>query len=378
MTFAMIVALESLFPAPSASDEPTTAAPSRFRSADDGAFDLSGFLDEEHGFLPLVVPITEPAVGYGAAAGLAFINKPRREPKSLYERPPITVVGGLATENGTWATAAADLRPWFDNRIQTLAGIVYASVNLDFYGIGEDAALAEHPLRYNLEPKGGVLQTKYRLGESRFWAGINYAFASTGVSFDEPPGTAGRPEFASHSNVGGITPSLTLDSRDNIFTPVRGTYVEASAGLFEEALGSDQAFQRLRIIGMQFSPLPPIYLGFRGEVAASFGDTPFYLMPFVYLRGAPVLRYQGEEIAQAELEVRWQCWKRWSAVGFAGYGAAWNNFEDVEDSQSVVTGGTGFRYEIARKYGVHLGLDVAFGPENTAIYVQAGSAWARP
>jgi len=25
-----------------------------------------------------------------------------------------------------------------------------------------------------------------------------------------------------------------------------------------------------------------------------------------------------------------------------------------------------------------MGLDIAFGPDNTAVYVQVGSAWARP
>ena len=49
-----------------------TNAPSRFRSAEDGWLDVSGFLDEEYGFLPVVLPITEPAVGYGAAGGLMF------------------------------------------------------------------------------------------------------------------------------------------------------------------------------------------------------------------------------------------------------------------------------------------------------------------
>ena len=44
----------------------------------------------------------------------------------------------------------------------------------------------------------------------------------------------------------------------------------------------------------------------------------------------------------------------------------------------VVIGGGGFRDEIARKYGIHMGLDLAFGPDNTAVYVQVGSAWARP
>ena len=32
----------------------------------------------------------------------------------------------------------------------------------------------------------------------------------------------------------------------------------------------------------------------------------------------------------------------------------------------------------AEKYGSHMGLDIAFAPENTAVYVQVGSAWARP
>jgi len=83
-------------------------------------------------------------------------------------------------------------------------------------------------------------------------------------------------------------------------------------------------------------------------------------------------------VAQVEAELRWQFWKRFSLVGFVGGGAAWNNFERFDNSQTLVTGGAGFRYEIARKYGLHMGLDVAFGPDSSAIYVQFGSAWARP
>jgi hypothetical protein len=32
----------------------------------------------------------------------------------------------------------------------------------------------------------------------------------------------------------------------------------------------------------------------------------------------------------------------------------------------------------AIQYGIHMGLDLAFAPENTAVHVQVGSAWARP
>lgn len=90
------------------------------------------------------------------------------------------------------------------------------------------------------------------------------------------------------------------------------------------------------------------------------------------------MRYQGDEIAQLEAELRWQFWKRFSLVGFAGAGAAWNDLEHFDDTQKIVTGGVGFRYELARKYGIHIGLDLAFGPDNRAVYIQVGSAWARP
>jgi hypothetical protein len=70
--------------------------------------------------------------------------------------------------------------------------------------------------------------------------------------------------------------------------------------------------------------------------------------------------------------------ERFSLVGFFGGGEAWNDFERFDRSQGTYAGGTGFRYEIARKYGIHMGVDVAFGPDTTAVYVQVGSAWARP
>jgi hemolysin activation/secretion protein len=90
------------------------------------------------------------------------------------------------------------------------------------------------------------------------------------------------------------------------------------------------------------------------------------------------MRYQGESIAQIETELRWQFWKRFSVVAFAGVGVAWNDAERFDASRTVPTGGLGFRYELARKYGIHSGVDVAIGPDNSAVYLQVGSAWARP
>ena len=44
---------------------------------------------------------------------------------------------------------------------------------------------------------------------------------------------------------------------------------------------------------------------------------PFYLAPFIQMRGVQAMRCQGDEIAQFEAEIRWQFWERISGVGFA-------------------------------------------------------------
>jgi len=356
-----------------------TNTSSKFISAEDGWLDVSKFLDEKYGFMPLVIPITEPAVGYGAAGGLAFIDKPFGKAQAGYGRPNVSFVGGLATENGTWGVMAGDMHHWMGDRLQTLVGVVRASVNLDFYGIGRNDALKNSPRSYNLEPDAGFARAKYRIGGSQFWAGLAYALASTQVTFDTPGFIPGLPDFQRESRVGGLAPTISYDSRDNMFTPKTGAFVEVTAGFFAPAFGGDGDFKRHSLTAMQFLPLhEDVLLGLRGDATVSSGDVPFYMYPFIMLRGAPVMRYQGAEVAQAEAEVRWQCWKRFSFIGFAGYGAAWNDFTRIDNTRTIVTGGTGFRYEIARAYGLHMGVDLAFGPDVTAIYIQFGSAWMRP
>ena len=47
-------------------------------------------------------------------------------------------------------------------------------------------------------------------------------------------------------------------------------------------------------------------------------------------------------------------------------------------TQSVGAGGVGFRYELARKFGMHVGIDVAQSRGTTTVYLQVGNAWFRP
>jgi len=58
--------------------------------------------------------------------------------------------------------------------------------------------------------------------------------------------------------------------------------------------------------------------------------------------------------------------------GFYGSGKA---TERADQSNKVNAGGVGFRYQIARRYGLHLGMDYAQSHEERAIYFNIGSGF---
>jgi hypothetical protein len=288
-------------------------------------------------------------------------------------------VGAFATENGTKGGFAADASRWMDGRLRTLVGVGTGRVNLDFYGLGTDASSVDQKVRYSLEFTGGVGQVNWQLAPKSPWAaGVRYVYADVEPKLRDDPVFAGLVD-RTHVKVSAPTAVLEYDTRDNIFTPTRGIYSETSLLVSRESLGSSDDFERFQQVLMGWTTLPNrLTLGARGNYAWSSSGTPFFLRPFVQLRGVPAMRFQGEKTASIEGEGRWQFDDRWSAVAFVGTGIAQTRREDFSANEKVASGGVGFRYKLARKFGMDVGMDVAHSPGTTAIYLVVGNAWFRP
>ena len=187
--------------------------------------------------MPLVSPITEPAVGYNAAAALVFIDRQTSGAQQRNQRPNIAAIGGAATENGTRGLFAGHLGTWRDGKLRTMAAVADADVNLDFFGLGGDRRPGDAPLGYAMRARGGVVGGSYRLGETSLWLGLRYALAKTEISFDQL-GVAlpGVTRDDRDLRLAGLNPSLTLDLRDNFFTPTDGWYADVSLPVFREWL----------------------------------------------------------------------------------------------------------------------------------------------
>jgi hypothetical protein len=326
------------------------------------------------------MPITEPAIGYGLAGAAVFLDPREEAGAEGWVRPNITAVGGLWTEDGSEGIFAGNSSLWSDGDLQTLVAGGLIGLELELHGIGEDDALDDDPLDYGLDIEGLVGEGRMRLGDSRFWTALRFAYANVTVDFDgSASGIPGVDPGDDDVTFAGPTFTLRYDSLDRLFTPTRGTLSDSTVSLFDDAFGGSQDFQLVQQVLIHHWPLSErFFLGARLDGEFSFGETPFYARPYVSLRGVPALRYQGEHALSAELELRWEFHERFSLVGFVGAGLAWTNLESFDRDQHAFTEGLGFRYELARKFGLHGGLDVARGPEEGAIYVVLGNAWLRP
>jgi len=213
------------------------------------------------------------------------------------------------------------------------------------------------------------------LGRSDWAAGIDYLFFKSEINrvddgFIEPH------EFS--MQVSRIGFPVEFDNRDNVFTPDKGLKWNTSLGLAFEEIGSSNDFTSLFTSACYYLPLTPALIsGFRAEYQQMWGDPPFYMLPFILMRGIPVMRYQGDITTVLETEWRWDFSQRFSAVGFLGTGKAILNGDSFGDADLLVSGGAGWRYLMARKLGLRMGIDVARGPEKWAYYIVFGNNWIR-
>ncbi len=325
--------------------------------------------------------ITEPAVGYGGGLGLLFFRGSLAKPAEpgaprRFAPPDITAVAALGTENGTRGAAAGHLGFSDDRRWRYAAAAAGASLNLAWYGApGLAGGERSEGIDFNLEARGGIVDVRRRFGESEWWAGLRYAAANVKSRFAlETPGDVTAPQL--DATLSGLGVVVEYDGRDNIFTPNDGVRLHATVLRFDEAIGSDQEFSRGRIALNSFHPVGrSLVVGIRAELQAVDGDVPFYARPFIELRGIPALRYQGDRVALAEIEGRWSLDGRWSLVAFAGAGRAASGSGDLGSAPTRTTLGLGVRYLLVRALGMQVGIDVARGPEDEAIYLIAGSSW---
>jgi hypothetical protein len=348
---------------------------------EDGMLDMSDYLASARGFLPVPIIITEPAVGYGLGVAVAYFHAPKElDPEQHPHRgpPSISVGFGAKTENGTYLYGGAHSGVWKDDHIRYLGALAKMNVNMTFYPEGLVGDLVgDRGIDFNIDGSFLLQEIQFRLKESNWWLGGNYTFVTaenTFKLFDDIDIDLPNPQF--DFDLGGLGIYVEYDGRNSTFTPTKGLEAHLEYTNYDDKWASDFEYDHYKGTLHHYTPFGDYSsLGLRLEGEKVNGDPPFFAFPFVDLRGIPAMRYQGQEVLTGEAEYLWGITPRWTLVFFGGVAKTTSISTFGGAGQTVAAGGLGFRYRLARKLKLQSGLDIARGPEDTAIYITVGSAW---
>jgi hypothetical protein len=350
-----------------------------------GKFDLSDYIIEAHGLVPVPVIITEPALGgFGVAVAPVFIERQPPYVDSVAGQRLVTpvapdVTGGIGayTLNGTFLVGAFRAGTLVRSRIKYFIGTGYANINIAFYKTFD--RIGEKELQFNVKTFPVSFQAMKRIGYSHWYAGLKYQFSKTRLRYEgNDTLTEEVKPLETDKIVSQLGAIVELDNRDNIFTPDKGMKLHFDGIRSDNIFGSDYDFWRLDYYMYGYWPFSQNWIGgLRIDGAQTIGDVPFYLQPHINMRGIPAERYQGNAVVLTEAELRWDIVQRWSAVAFSGLGKAFDEWSDFGSADWITTWGAGFRYLLAKKFKLRMGLDIAHGAGSFAYYIIFGSNWLR-
>ncbi len=351
---------------------------SLFKDTTDGKFDISRFLIDAKGVIPVPKIITEPALGnFGLMLTPVFIkpNKPLKEDSLKYTPPDLTAGFAGYTLNGTWAVGGMHIGFSPKYHLKYRFGGGYANVNMDFFQTLPD--VGEQKFSFNFKTIPVFVSLMKRVAKTDLYLGLQYTFLNTQVNpeFDGP-----LPEFLRENNLDSRVSSIgavaMFDTRDNFFTPNKGLALKTEYMVNASWTGSDYDYQRINFFALDFIPIKKNWIsGFRFEYQQVFNNPPFYLLPMIAMRGVPKSKYQGKSTFLLETEQRVDFVPRWSGVGFLGAGKAFGGNTNLSEDSFVFNAGIGFRYLMARLFGLRVGVDVAISNEDWGYYIVFGQAW---
>ena len=343
--------------------------------AQEGDLDLSEYMSQAYGFLPVPIIITEPAVGYGGGITLVYLHDTLLGQKSSTGRripPSISGAVVLRTENGTEGLGGFHIGYWLEDTLRTATYIGKPNVFIDIYA-GNQA------IQLNVDGMLFYQSIKKRVAESDWFLGASYMYVKSDMNLDFDLNPIAREE-----TIASVSLIAEYDTRDNQLSPSSGMFISVRAQIYDDFVGGDYNFVNYKStnlfynkltdkLNMDFNIVGETVDGDRREIAP-------YLYPFISMRGVPAMKYQGGSVVTMQTELSYNFTSRWEGTLFGGLGKAFSRQvsaanSSFSDAPNIAAGGVGFRYLIAEKFGLKAGIDVATSKDGTSFYIQIGTAW---
>lgn len=331
-------------------------------------------------FLLAPIPFSDPTVGAGLClvAGLIY---PFHKSDTV-SPPSVTGVAGFYAQNGSWGGGLLQRAYLHQDRFRIMAAAAYFDVNWD-YVVNRDAIGFSIPLsQKDFLATGEFL---VRLAPHLY---LGPAFrcldVKTSLRWEDlpDPGPGGDPDppVGRDLELDQTTVALGFhfewDTRDNTFYPRSGHWMDATGFFFRDTWGSDYDYD-------VYQAYYNGYRGFGGKNVLAYqllgrftrGETPFFSLSSMNLRGYAFGGYMDNLMATAQVEYRREIGWRVGAVAFAGLGEVSPSWSAFSWDHLLPSYGAGLRFRLTKHNPVNLRVDLAFTQDDHSIVMFVGEAF---
>ncbi|GMN09271.1 BamA/TamA family outer membrane protein [Croceitalea sp. MTPC9] len=319
--------------------------------------------------LPVLFYLPETGLGYGGLGIATF--KFKEEPES--SRPSSAQFGiSYTTKNQLLVFAPYELY-WDNEKWRVVGELGFYKYFYNFYGVGINS-LEEDFDTYD------VTFPRFRFSILRevlpkISLGIGYeldVFSRLRITergILETSNVIGKDVGGTVSNIGI---QAFYDSRDHIFYPTKGFFIQGSVFTAAEFLGSSFSYSKFSLDNRFYQKIKGKQVLATNFFIANNGEgTPFFdfnRLGTNRTRGFNDRRYQDNAELSITTEYRFPISGRFGGAIFASTGTVSPTFSDLFASKYRNAGGIGLRYIINKKDGIRIRVDYGYAAEGGNLY----------
>ncbi|MEX0287308.1 MAG: BamA/TamA family outer membrane protein [Paracoccaceae bacterium] len=311
------------------------------------------------------IPFSNPMIGSGLILGGGYLFQ-----LDEGSDPSLIGLGGLRSDNGSQAAAAAVSFKFRDNRWQMSLGGGKADVRYDLYSgrtvipIRQDGTLARLSLAYGFTPDVSL--------------GFVARYLDTNVTLDTPLFNSLPARFQPNLNSTILNTGFqaTWDTRDDPVYPRGGFRLKGSAQRGHILDGIGRPYNKsFALFDTYLSLGPGTVLASRSAICGTTSSAPFFDACSVggidAMRGFNATQILDARSLSTQLELRQRVSERLGLVLFAGIGAAGLTFDKLNSSGTA--GGLGLRYRVSKKFPVDFSVDASINDlQERQLYISVG------
>lgn len=323
---------------------------------------------------PVLFYLPETRLGYGAAG---FYNFRFKNESSLSNPSQVQFVVSFTQNKQVILTFPFEL--YLKENLWKIKGeISYYKYLYKFYGVGIESKASDKEFFSAQYPR---VRTDLLRRFNQVFAGIRLRFDNMNVTKKDSLLNNGDYKGISGGIISGIGFVAQWDTRNFIYNPTKGFYLESELFFSGNFTGSDFNYQRFTLDFAKYVRIAEDHtLATQINTATILGEPIFYELLYFgspkLMRGYQDRRFIDKNILILQTEYRFPIYKRLQGVAFMSAGTVANKYQELFSNPYKFSYGAGLRFILNKKDRVRLRID--YGQtinEGGAFYVTVNEAF---